>query len=160
MDRNGLINELKSSNLYAECTHCGGEFKLSDAILFDGLIRVFPDDAENKRKEMREEMKERESELKKRKIYADIGAEKKAIEVGIGKIIEKIIPAYKMFKIPISDCRPLFEPVDFVVFNGMSELKIDSVTFLEIKTGSSKVVGHEKMVRDAINDKKVFYKAI
>ena len=35
-----LIQQLKQSSLYAECL-CGGEFKLSDAILFDGT-KPFP----------------------------------------------------------------------------------------------------------------------
>jgi len=159
MSQNKLINELKSSNLYAECTHCGEEFKLSDATLFDGR-GAFPEIAENKRKEMLSELEKRIDGLKKRKIYADVGAEKKAIEVGIGKIIEKIIPAYKEFKIPLSDCRPLFEPVDLIVFNGMTKMNIDSITFLEIKTGESRLSSHERMIRNAITDKKLFYKVI
>jgi len=35
-----LIKKLKQSNLWAECP-CGEEFKLSDAILFDGT-KPFP----------------------------------------------------------------------------------------------------------------------
>jgi len=157
MHSNELISQLRSSKLYAECTHCGEEFKLSDAILFDGS-GVFPEIAEKKRQELLEEFTQRSDELKKRKISADVGAEKKAIEVGIGKIIEKIIPAYKEFKIPLHDCRPLFEPVDLIVFNGMSKLNVNSLTFLEIKTGMSRLAKHERMIRDAIDDKKVSYK--
>jgi predicted Holliday junction resolvase-like endonuclease len=152
------MDGLKSSSLYAEC-NCGKEFKLSDAVLFDGL-GTFPDIVETKRKQMVEELTERVNELKKRKIYVDTGAEKKAIEVGFGKIIEKIIPAHKEFKMPPCDCRPLFEPIDFVVFNGLSEMNINSVTFLEVKTGNSRLANHEKMVRDAIDDKKLSYKVI
>lgn len=158
MSQGKLIAELQSSDLYAECI-CGEEFKLSDAILFDGR-GIFPEVADNRRSEKLEELKQRLEELKKRKISADVGAEKKAIEVGIGKIIEKIVPAYKEFKMPLCDCRPLFEPIDFIVFKGMSELKIDSVTFLEVKTGNATLSKHEKLVRDAIDDKKLFHKAI
>jgi len=149
-----LIRELQSSNLYAECNNCGEEFKLADAILFDGR-GAFPEIAEERRREMLEELSLRIEALKKRKISADVGAEQKAIEVGIGKIIEKIVPAHVKFKIPLCDCRPLFEPIDFIVFNGMSKMKVDSVTFLEIKTGDAKLNKHERMVRDAINDKKL-----
>jgi predicted Holliday junction resolvase-like endonuclease len=42
----------------------------------------------------------------------------------------------------------------------MSEMNVQSVTFLEVKTGNSKLAPHERMVRDAIDDKKIFYKAI
>jgi len=154
-----LIANLKSSDLYAECTLCGGEFKLSDAVLFDGR-RVFPEAAETIRQNMLREFNQRTEVLKRRKVSADVGAEKKAIEVGIGKIIEKIVPAHRMFKMPLGDCRPLFEPIDFIVFNGMSNMKVNSLTFLEIKTGNARLNKHERMVRDAVEDKKVVYKVI
>jgi len=127
--------------------------------LFDGR-GMFPESAETIRQDMLEALKERREKLEKRKVSADTGAEKKAIEVGIGKIIEKIVPAYKKFGIPLCDCRPMFEPVDFIVFNGLSKMKVDSVTFLEIKTGSSRLNRRERLVRDAIGDGKLVYKMI
>jgi predicted Holliday junction resolvase-like endonuclease len=154
-----IIKELKTLNLYAECTHCGEEFELSKATLFDGR-GTFPASALKKRDELLGDLKTRLEELRKRKISAQVGAEKKAMEVGIGKILEKIIPAYRDFKVPISDCRPLFEPIDLLVFNGMSKSKVDSVTFMEIKTGKAQLAKHERMVRDAIKDKKVAFKEI
>ena len=39
MKTNQLISELKQSKLWAECT-CGGEFKLSEALLFDGIYKT------------------------------------------------------------------------------------------------------------------------
>jgi hypothetical protein len=99
-----IINELKNSNLVAECPHCSEVFELSKAILFDGMGK-FPDIAEQKRKQLLDELNERIEELKNRKISV-AGAEKKAVEVGVGKIIEKVLPAYRDFKLPLSDCRP------------------------------------------------------
>jgi len=153
-----LIRELQNSNLYAECT-CGDEFKLSDSIMFDGT-GSFPSEAEGIKKELLSEIKERLEELKKRKLYADVGAEKKAMVVGIGKIIEKILPAHKEFPLITSDCRPLFEPVDMIVFNGCTNSKVDSITFLEIKTGKAKLNSHQKAVRDAIEERKLDFKMI
>jgi len=153
-----LITELKNSKLVAECP-CGESFRLSDAFLFDGKGKL-PAEAEELRKGLFDALKEREAELKKRRLSADVGAEKKAIEVGIGKIIEKIIPIYADFKIPICDCRPLFEPIDMIAFRGMTEGKPESIEFLEIKTGAGRLNAHQKMVKDAINDGKVGYKEV
>jgi len=153
-----IISDLQSSNLVAECSHCSKEFLLSKAILFDGLGK-FPDIAEQKRKQVLEELKERFDDLKKRKMSA-AGAEKKAVEVGVGKIIEKVLPAYRDFKLPLSDCRPLFEPVDLIVFNGASRMQVDSITFLEIKTGESRLNKHQKVIRNAIEDKKLKYEEV
>jgi len=154
MDILKLINQLKVSRLYAECKECGEEFPLSKAVLFDGLGE-FPEPAELKRKQMLEELQAKLDELKKRKVSAGPGAEKKAIEVGIGKIIEKVVPAYQNFGMPISDCRPLFEPIDMIIFNGLSAMSVQSITFMEIKTGKSRLDEHQKLVKEAVSDGKV-----
>jgi predicted Holliday junction resolvase-like endonuclease len=154
MDILKLINQLKVSKIYAECKECGEEFPLSKAVLFDGL-GDFPEPAELKRKQMLEELQAKLDELKKRKVSAGPGAEKKAIEVGIGKIIEKVMPAYQNFGIPISDCRPLFEPIDMIIFNGLSAMSVQSITFMEIKTGKSRLDEHQKLVKEAVSDGKV-----
>lgn len=99
MDKRELIRSLKSSRLIAECPNCGEEFLLSDAVIFDAFGK-FPEIAEERRKEMITELKERLEALRKRKISA-LEAEMKAIEVGIGKIFEKIAPVYRTFRIPV-----------------------------------------------------------
>lgn len=154
-----LINQLKTSKLYAECGACGEEFALSKSILFDGL-GAFPEPATLRRKEMLAELQARLDELKKRKLSAGPGAEKKAIEVGIGKIIEKVIPAYQNFGKPISDCRPLFEPIDMILFNGLSVGSVQSINFMEIKTGNSRLNPHQRLVKDAVKDGKVGFQVI
>jgi predicted Holliday junction resolvase-like endonuclease len=144
-----LIHDLKASRLYAECSECEEEFPLSRAVLFDGL-GDFPGPAELRRKEMLQELQSRIDELRKRKVSAGPGAEKKAIETGIGKIIEKVIPAYQSFGLTISDCRPLFEPIDMIVFNGLTTAKPESITFMEIKTGQSRLTQPQRLVREAV----------
>jgi predicted Holliday junction resolvase-like endonuclease len=149
-----LIKNLKSSSLIAECTLCGEEFKLSDALLFDGMGK-FPKPAEEKRLLLLHELEEREEELKKRKVSADVMAEKKAIEVGFGKIIEKFIPAYKDLKLQFCECRPLYEPLDLIVFRGLLKKEVDLITFLEIKSGESRLNNHQRMIKKAVLDGKV-----
>lgn len=158
-DVTDFILQLRASGLYAECTVCNEEFPLSKAVLFDGM-GDFPEPAELKRKQMLEELQTRVSELKARKISAGPGAEQKAIEVGIGKIIEKVMPAYRDFGMPISDCRPLFEPIDMVIFNGLSKASINSITFMEIKTGKSRLNQHQRLVKEAISGGKVDFQVV
>lgn len=158
MDSNNLIKQLQNSKLFAECP-CGESFQLSDAILFDGLGKT-PKEAQDVQKAMLDALLERETGLKTRKVSADKGAEQKALETGIGKIVEKIIPTYANFKIPASDCRTLFEPIDLIAFNGLSSGRVDSIDFIEIKSGNAKLNPHQRMVRDAVNDKQVGYKEL
>lgn len=158
MNTDTLIKELKSSNLIAECP-CGAEFHLSDAMLFDGLGKM-PTEAEQIKNGLLLQLKERTDELKKSKISADKGAEKKAMEIGMGKIMEKLLPTCVDFPFAVTDCRPLFEPIDMLAFKGMTAGRLESIIFLEIKTGGSRLNAHQKSVKEAVEDKKVAYKEI
>ena len=109
---------------------------------------------------MLDELQTKLDELKKRKISAGPGAEKKSIEVGVGKIIEKLMPAFQTFGMPVSDCRPLFEPIDMILFNGLSTSSIQSITFMEIKTGKSKLNDHQRLVKKAVSDGKVDFQVV
>lgn len=153
-DISTLILTLQKANLFAECPRCGGEFFLSESILFDGQ-QPFPSEADKIRQQLQKELDEKIALLQKRQIMADEGAEKKAIEIGIGKIIEKVIPAYKNFRLPLSDCRFLSEPIDMIVFDGASDMKINRITFLDIKTGNSRLNTHQRQIRDAVKDHQV-----
>jgi len=153
-DISTLIQTLHKSSFFAQCPRCGDEFSLSESVLFDGR-QEFPTDAERIRQQWQKELHEKIELLKKRQIMADEGAEKIAIQVGIGKIIEKVLPAYKNFKMPLADCRFLSEPIDMIVFDGACDLKINHITFLDIKTGNAGLNKHQRQIRDAVKDHQV-----
>jgi len=154
LDVSSLIQTLNKSKLIAGCPHCGNEFSLSKALLFDGRGK-FPTKAEAKKLELLEELKERTSNLLEKQKRATTKSEKTAIAVGIGKIIEKILPAHKNFDLIPADCRFLAEPIDMIVFDGVSENKIDKITFMDVKTGGAVLNKHQRQIRDAITDHNV-----
>lgn len=159
MEIKQLIKELTASNLIAQCPQCNEEFKLSDTLLFDGT-KKFPNPAEERKQLLLNELMERKKELEKRKISVDLTAEKRAIEVGFGKIIEKFIPAYKDLKLQFCECRPLYEPIDIIVFNGLMKREVDLITFLEIKSGSASLNRHQRIIKDAVLEGKVDLKVL
>lgn len=156
MNTEQLIQKLKQSNLYAECS-CGGEFKLSQAVLFDGT-KTFPPKALEIQKQLKDQLKEREEELKKRKILATEKALTTTKAVNIGKNLEKVLPTMKDFKWELPDSRFLGDPIDLITFNGLSIGKINSINFIEVKSGGARLNEHQKSIKDAIEDKKVSYK--
>jgi predicted Holliday junction resolvase-like endonuclease len=156
MNTEELIKKLKASKFYAECP-CGGEFKLSDAILFDGT-KPFPQEALEKQKQLQEQIKERQDNLKKRKTLATKRAEGTAKSVNLGKKVEVVLPTMAGFKWELPDCRFLGDPIDFVTFNGLSVNKVNSISFIEVKSGGARLNEHQKSVKDAVEDKRVSYK--
>jgi len=151
-----LIKKLRESNLYAECP-CGGEFKLSRSILFDGT-KPFPEKALELQKQLKEELKDREEELKKRRKLATEKAQITTKAVNIGKSLEKVLPTMRDFKWPIPDSKFLGDPIDLMVFNGLSENKVKSINFVEVKSGKARLNQHQRSIRDAIEEQKVSYK--
>lgn len=96
MDVGQFIKELQSTDFYAEC-YCGGEFKLSKAILFDGT-RIFPEEALKIQKQFMEELTIREKELVKSKKRVTDQTEIITKAVNVGKSLEKVLPTMRHFK--------------------------------------------------------------
>lgn len=156
MNTDQLINELKKSNLYAECM-CGEEFKLSEAFLFDGT-KTFPSQALEIQKSLNEALKERLEDLKKRKKLATKKAEITTKAVNVGKNLEKVLPTMRDFKWQLPDSRFLGDPIDLMIFNGLSASKIESISFIEVKSGNARLNEHQKSIKDAIEDKRVSFR--
>ena len=153
-----FITSLQKSNLVAECPQCGDEFSLSKSLLFDGRGK-FPDKAQQIQLEWEKELKDRIADLAERQLRAKTKSESKAIAVGIGKIIEKILPAHKNFKMVPADCRFLAEPIDMIVFDGLAQNKIKNITFMDVKTGKARLNTHQRQIRDAIKDHDVEWRS-
>ena len=154
-----LIRSMKSAELTAECPSCGDTFSMSDAILFDGT-KPFPLEAESRKDEYEQELGDLHDDLKKKKDRATIAAAKTAEAVNIGQMIEHIVPVLEGFSYETADCRALFDPIDVIIFKGLTKSKIDNITFLEIKTGKARPNQHQKMVFDAIDRERVFYEEV
>jgi len=155
MKTEDIIYKLKNSNLYAECS-CGGEFKLSDVLLFDGT-KPFPPEVKEVQERYEEELKQREEDLEKSKQLATERVTITTTAVNIGKILEKVLPTMDDFRWALPDCRFLGDPIDLVTFNGCSQNKIESISFIEVKSGKARLNKNQRLVRDAVQDKSVLY---
>ena len=64
------------------------------------------------------------------------------------------------------DCRFLGNPVDYILFDGLSDVtdgvsdEVNSIKFIDIKTGSSGLNKAQRRIRDAIKEGKVSFQVI
>jgi predicted Holliday junction resolvase-like endonuclease len=72
-----------------------------------------------------------------------------------GQFSEQLAPYLPNFEYLPTECRFLGKPIDFIVFKGMDEKKIDEVVFVEVKSGNAKLNAHEKNLKEAIDKKRV-----
>ncbi len=141
-------------HLTAECPSCQESFRLGDAGLFYG--DDFSSAALEFLKLKQDEISESRREFKALVARATVGAAKKSSEVNFGKVLEKVAPALEGFPFNRNDCRPIFEPIDYLVFKGWSERgKVEELCFVDIKTGNARLNEHQKQVKDAVERGKV-----
>lgn len=76
----------------------------------------------------------------------------------LGKVTEHLIPFSEAMKnFNPKDIRFIGSPIDLIVFDGAEELKKDQVTitFIEVKTGSSALSKRQQVIKDAVINKRV-----
>jgi predicted Holliday junction resolvase-like endonuclease len=78
----------------------------------------------------------------------------------LGEVYEKIAPFLPAFPFAARDMVFLGKGVDYIVFDGLSEGKLERIVFLELKSGSSRLSKNEAMIRDAIRGKKIDYQEL
>lgn len=158
-----LLDQLQKSNLVAGCPNCQREFQLAKAILFDG-INQFPEKAEEKKNEMlegldelKQEIKDREEDLKSSLINAPKRSERGAVSSNLGTLMQNFLPHNKDFvkNIPMADSRFLAQQLDVIVFEGASNYDVKHITFMDAKTGDAKMEPNQKQISDIVSKGKV-----
>tara|TARA_Y100000310_G_scaffold103623_1_gene102009 strand:- start:985 stop:1419 length:435 start_codon:yes stop_codon:yes gene_type:complete len=72
-----------------------------------------------------------------------------------GMFSEQLAPYMPDFQFNPTECRFLGKPVDFLVFKGLDDKKVEEIVFVEVKSGKSKLSSVEKSLKEAIEKKKV-----
>lgn len=172
-------------NIYGRCPHCREPFRLSEVKLTYGkepprdlLTRLKKDkeklleqiesleaDIEDVESGYRQELEDQQyrfdTEIDKR-----IGKREKAIRENaiaksragqLGKTLEKVAPMFPGFGHHPYDVRPVFDPIDFVVFDGYFKGEVTDVVFVEFKTGQSRFNDVQSSIREAIRKKRVHF---
>jgi predicted Holliday junction resolvase-like endonuclease len=73
----------------------------------------------------------------------------------VGKITEHFIPYLPEFSFNPQDARFLGSPIDFIVFDGLSEGALCKIVFIEVKTNAGSLTTRERQIRDVVNEKNI-----
>lgn len=153
-DAKDIIRTLEENRFYAVCPCCEETILLKDTGLF--YLDDFSSQAEELYKERLSELKEQEKALRERRKSIPRSSEIRATAVNIGFILERIAPSMKEFRFDRNDCRSLFDPIDYVIFEGLSKGgSVTKILFADIKTGGGRLTGKQREIRDLVEAKKV-----
>lgn len=75
----------------------------------------------------------------------------------LGKTLEKIAPMFPGFGHFPYDVRPIFDPIDFVIFDGYFHGDVTDIVFVEFKTGQSRQSSIQSSIRKAIEKKRIHF---
>lgn len=134
------------------CPSCRQIFRLSEVELF-----YIPD----RKKDFLTELRRKESEIDERVDAERKDAIKRSRASLMGNLFETVRPYLPGFKHHPGDLRGIWNPVDFISFNGLaSNREVESITFLEVKTGRSSLNGVERSIQKAVEDGRVSFETV
>lgn len=149
-----IIEVLKKRGFYAECPACEETIKLKDCGLF--YLGEFADGAREVYARLKREQGKRAAELVVRRKEISTSSEMGAQAVNMGLILERLAPCMGTFRFDRNDCRSLFDPIDYLIFQGLSEREtVSNILFMEVKTGGSPLKPTQKQIRSLVRSKKV-----
>jgi predicted Holliday junction resolvase-like endonuclease len=156
-DIRNLITSLEKGKFMAECSECGDTFSLKQAALF--AFDEFTPEAEALYKELKVQLAERRKALQEMKTKGPERSQYTTRSVNVGFILERIAPAFDQFPFDRNDCRSLFDPIDYVIFEGLHRKgRVEKIIFADIKTGEARLNKTQKQIREAVKSKKVNFK--
>lgn len=84
----------------------------------------------------------------------ELKSQQQSKSVRLGMLTENVLPLHVDFGIDHKCLVPMFRPIDYVAFQE------DSITFIEIKSGSSQLSQKQRNIRSLIEQGKVYFKEI
>jgi predicted Holliday junction resolvase-like endonuclease len=152
-----LINFLKTNDFKAICPDCHEVLQLKKVDLFS--LDEFSPEAIEKLNQMKQDIKQRKLELKELTKKKRAKIEVTTASVNLGFILERLAPALQEFRFEKNDCRSLFDPIDYVIFEGLHKTgKVQKIIFTDIKSGDAKLKNKQKAIKQLVNDKKIEFK--
>ncbi len=152
-----IIDTLHKGGFYTECPCCEEEISLKQTGLFDN--ENFSDKALAIYESQLALIKDRKNKLKKLREIGTMRSEAGAKSTNIGFILERLAPTMKHFRFNHNDCRSLFDPIDYVIFEGLSATgRISKIFFVDIKTGAARLSRRQKEIKSVITEQWVSFK--
>ena len=148
-----VIDALQKDTVFAECPNCNEHFKLRTAGLF--YDEDFSPEALTVYQASVELQLQRAQELQGKIPGISGSSESGAHAVNLGRILERLAPCLDDFCCDSGDCRSIFDPIDYVAFEGLGLGAVSRILFLEVKTGGARLSPGQRQIRSLVESKQV-----
>jgi len=138
--------------IMGRCPLCNGFVRVSEMELF-----YMPD----RKNDVLQVLRDKERELKEQVTEIRADAAKRSRAALLGSLMEQVGPLLPGFNYDVNDLRALWDPVDFVAFKGIGvDRKVDSITFIDIKTGQARLSSVQKSIKEAVEAGRVHFDTV
>lgn len=149
-----IISTLEDRGFCADCPCCDEQLLLRECGLF--YLDEFTDEGREIYNQYWIDLQERKDVLRARRKRISRSSEIQSRATNIGFILEQLAPSLSSFRFACTDCRSIFEPIDYLIFEGLCEGgNISRIFFADIKTGNGKLSLRQRRIRDLVAAKKV-----
>ena len=100
---------------------------------------------------------EHQEELLKEKAKSRYEGKQRSAAVQWGLSIENFVPFMDEFPIPVEDVNFLGKPIDYVGYTDVDSKEECAVHFIEVKSGRSQLLKHQRHIKKAIQEGRVHW---
>src|SRR5437867_3564554 len=151
-----IVQTLRTAQFYTDCPHCDKTIPLKDAGLF--YYENFSSRGKKLYEQKLQEIRDYERDLREARRQISRKSEIGAKAVNIGFLLERLAPSMKGFPFVRNDCRSLFEPIDYLIFDGLTKNgSVSKIVFADIKTGDSTLKASQREIRRLVERRRVFF---
>ena len=151
-----LIEFLERNN-FVLVLEDGAEISAKDAGLF--YMDDFTPEAKGLYEDWKAWLKAARRSLREQKKQGLQISARQVAGVNFGLIAERIGPTFGSFPFQQKDCRPMFNPIDYLIFEGMSKKgKVDRIIFSEFKTGNAGLSNNQFAIKACVEKGRVQFK--
>ena len=152
-----IITALKKGNFFIECPETGTDIALKKAPIFDQ--DNFTEEALAYYRVQLDFIRDEKRRLKELKAVGASKSESGAHSTNIGFILERLAPILDTFPFRHHDCRSIFDPIDYVIFEGLSQKgQVEKIIFTDIKTGKARLKARQREIKAMVEQKNLSFK--
>jgi predicted Holliday junction resolvase-like endonuclease len=144
-----LTELMRAKGLYARCPNCEESFPLRRAQLYDAT-KPLPDYAVEQLNAGKSELSDARGQLRAERKRLEKRSFTSAATSGVGQRLEMLTASLPGLPVAAADCRTLLKPIDYLAFSGASKGRVESVHFIEVKTGENRLSRIQRAIREAV----------
>ena len=144
--------------MFGVCPHCQAVFRLADAkVSYDTPYKV---DWLDELEDLQEKWDTKTDDLKEKEKFLRREAIERATRKHLPKLLSHMVPTFASSRLNPQDIKTIFHPIDFVIFDGLRQGKLDRILLMDRKSDNALQIGVQKAIEDTIKSHAIEWRTL